>query len=206
MRAPYGCSRSDELTCGGSGKLRLVAQNMPSIAPGQQSLRAGRRAPALMRMIHSAKLNALDPYAYLRDVLERRPSQADRTIAELLPHRWGWPQASPWPRFAATAPYRASTKMVDRSQSIFRSSSQLDAPAGAGRSSRPSRWKKPRRLAAARACNSQSPGLRSATATDLSCSPLAGSLERTAKATRSHASTSLTRYVLNCSSTLFIWQ
>jgi hypothetical protein len=41
-----------------------------------------------MSLIHSAKLNGLDPYAYLRDVLERLPTQPASRIAELLPHRW----------------------------------------------------------------------------------------------------------------------
>ena len=52
------------------------------------SLRAGQRAAAIMSLIGSAKLNALDPYAYLKDVLERLPTQPHRRIEELLPHRW----------------------------------------------------------------------------------------------------------------------
>ena len=52
------------------------------------SLRAGKRAAAVMSLVHSARLNGHDPYAYLRDVLERLPTQPDRRIAELLPHRW----------------------------------------------------------------------------------------------------------------------
>ena len=35
------------------------------------SLRAGQRAAAIMSLIGSARMNELDPYAYLRDVLER---------------------------------------------------------------------------------------------------------------------------------------
>lgn len=41
-----------------------------------------------MSLIHSAKLNGLDPYAYMRDVLERLPTQPASRIAELLPHNW----------------------------------------------------------------------------------------------------------------------
>lgn len=41
-----------------------------------------------MSLIHSANLNGLDPYAYLRDVLARLPTQPANRIAELLPHRW----------------------------------------------------------------------------------------------------------------------
>ena len=52
------------------------------------SLRAGKRAAAVMSLIQSAKLNDLDPYAYLRNVLERLPSQPSSRIEELLPHRW----------------------------------------------------------------------------------------------------------------------
>ncbi len=52
------------------------------------SLRAGQRAAAVMSLIHSARMNGHDPYAYLRDVLERLPTQSARRIDELLPHRW----------------------------------------------------------------------------------------------------------------------
>jgi transposase len=52
------------------------------------SLRAGQRAAAIMSLVHSARLNGHDPYAYLRDVLERLPTQAASRISELLPHRW----------------------------------------------------------------------------------------------------------------------
>jgi transposase len=52
------------------------------------SLRAGQRAAAVMSLLHSARLNGHDPYAYLKDVLERIPTQPASRIAELLPHRW----------------------------------------------------------------------------------------------------------------------
>lgn len=52
------------------------------------SLRAGRRAAAVMSLIQSAKLNGHDPYAYLKDVLTRLPTLPNSRIAELLPHRW----------------------------------------------------------------------------------------------------------------------
>ena len=52
------------------------------------SLRAGKRAAAVMSLVHSARLNGHDPYAYLKDVLERLPTQPARRIEELLPHRW----------------------------------------------------------------------------------------------------------------------
>jgi len=52
------------------------------------SLRAGQRAAAVMSLIQSAKLNGHDPYAYIKDVLTRLPTQKNSQIAELLPHRW----------------------------------------------------------------------------------------------------------------------
>jgi hypothetical protein len=52
------------------------------------SLRAGQRAAAIMSLIGSAKMNDLDPYAYLKDVLERLPTHPASRIDELLPHRW----------------------------------------------------------------------------------------------------------------------
>jgi transposase len=52
------------------------------------SLRAGQRAAAIMSLVHSARLNGHEPHAYLKDVLERLPTQPASRIAELLPHRW----------------------------------------------------------------------------------------------------------------------
>jgi transposase len=49
---------------------------------------AGQRAAIVMSLVQSAKLNGLDPWAYLRDVLERLPSHPNSRIDELLPHRW----------------------------------------------------------------------------------------------------------------------
>jgi transposase len=71
-----------------------VENRIRPIALGRQnwlfagSLRAGKRAAAVMSLIHSAKLNGLDPYAYMRDVLERLPTQPASRITELLPHHW----------------------------------------------------------------------------------------------------------------------
>jgi len=54
---------------------------------------AGQRAAIVMSLVQSAKLNGHDPWAYLRDVLERLPSHPNRRIDELLPHRWQKPDA-----------------------------------------------------------------------------------------------------------------
>jgi transposase len=58
------------------------------------SLRAGKRGAAVMSLIQSARLNGHDPYAYLKDVLARLPTQRNRRIGELLPHRWHAPASS----------------------------------------------------------------------------------------------------------------
>ena len=52
------------------------------------SLRAGKRAAAVMSLVHSERLNGHDPYAYLKDLLERLPTQPASRVDELLPHRW----------------------------------------------------------------------------------------------------------------------
>jgi transposase len=49
---------------------------------------AGQRAAIVMSLVQSAKLNGLDPWAYLRDVLARIHSHPSHRIDELLPHRW----------------------------------------------------------------------------------------------------------------------
>ncbi len=52
------------------------------------SLRSGKRAAAIMSLIQTARLNGHDPYAYLKDVLTRLPTQRASEITELLPHKW----------------------------------------------------------------------------------------------------------------------
>jgi transposase len=50
--------------------------------------RAGRRAAVVMALIQTARLHGLDPYAYLRDVLERLPLIPASQIGDLLPGVW----------------------------------------------------------------------------------------------------------------------
>ena len=56
------------------------------------SLESGRRAANVMSIIQSARLNGIDPYAYLADVLRRLPTHKDKFIDDLLPHIWKPPQ------------------------------------------------------------------------------------------------------------------
>ncbi len=50
------------------------------------SLRSGERAANVMTLIQSAKINGLEPQAYLRDVLERMPTARRSDLDDLLPH------------------------------------------------------------------------------------------------------------------------
>ena len=51
------------------------------------SERAGRRAAAIQSLIGTAKLNGLDPHAWLKDTLEKLPAWPNSRIDELLPLR-----------------------------------------------------------------------------------------------------------------------
>ena len=52
------------------------------------SQRGAERAAAFYTLIETAKLNGLDPEAYLRDVLARINDHPQKRLAELLP--WNW--------------------------------------------------------------------------------------------------------------------
>ena len=71
-----------------------IEQRIRPIAVGRSnwlfagSLRAGKRAAAVMTLVQSAKLNGHDPYAYLKNVLTRLPTHPASRVDELLPHNW----------------------------------------------------------------------------------------------------------------------
>ena len=70
--------------------LRVAASEpMGGFVPVQLSLRVDppKRAAQIMSLIQSARLNGREPYAYLKDVLTRLPTQPQSPIGELLPHR-----------------------------------------------------------------------------------------------------------------------
>ena len=48
----------------------------------------GERAAVMMSLLQSAKRNGHEPWAYLKDLLTRMPTQLNSRIEELLPHRW----------------------------------------------------------------------------------------------------------------------
>ena len=57
------------------------------------SERAGRRAAVLQTLLGTAKLNGLDPAAWLRDTLEKLPTWPNSRLDELLPLRREQPAA-----------------------------------------------------------------------------------------------------------------
>jgi transposase len=68
---------------------------------------AGKRAGAIQSLLYTAKLNGLDPAAWLRDTLEKLPTCPNRHIDSLLPLRTPAPystdrRASRWTGRALT--------------------------------------------------------------------------------------------------------
>jgi len=53
----------------------------------------GRRAAVMYSLIETAKLNSINPQAYLADVLARIADHPARRVADLLP--WNWQPANP---------------------------------------------------------------------------------------------------------------
>ena len=52
------------------------------------SLAAAARAADITSLIQTAKMNDIEPLAYLTDVLTRLPTHPNSRIEELLPTRW----------------------------------------------------------------------------------------------------------------------
>ncbi len=53
--------------------------------------RGGQRAAAMYSLIVTAKLNGVDPQAWLADVLDRIAAHPAHRLDELLPWNWGKP-------------------------------------------------------------------------------------------------------------------
>ena len=49
---------------------------------------AGTRNAAVFTLIQNCRLHGLDPYAYLKDVLEKLPTTTNQQVAELTPLKW----------------------------------------------------------------------------------------------------------------------
>ena len=57
-------------------------------AAGSAARKGSRRVAAIYTLIATAKLNDVDPQAWLADVLARLPDHSAKRIDELLP--WNW--------------------------------------------------------------------------------------------------------------------
>lgn len=72
----------------------LLERHIRPIAKGRDaylfvaSERGGHVAATLYSLIGTCKLNGIEPYAYLKDVLRRLPSHSTNRLAELLPFHW----------------------------------------------------------------------------------------------------------------------
>ncbi len=95
----YGLKRWEALArYAGTGRLPIddnVLENaIRPIAVGRKnwlfagSERAGKRAAAIQTLLGTARLNGLDPAAWLKDTLEKLPAWPASRIDELLPLRW----------------------------------------------------------------------------------------------------------------------
>ena len=95
----YSLKRSAALTCFlDDGRLCMTnnaaERELRAIAVGRRnwtfagSDEGGRRAAALYTLIATAKLNDVDPQAWLADVLARMPDFPAKRIGDLLP--WNW--------------------------------------------------------------------------------------------------------------------
>lgn len=74
-----------------ANKSQLAEQALHSIGVLFQVAGQGyerRRPMAIMGFIQSARMNRLDPYAYLKDVLTALPAQRASEFDQLLPHQW----------------------------------------------------------------------------------------------------------------------
>ena len=75
------------------------------------SQQAGERAAVLMTLIESAKLNGIDAWVYLKDVLTKLPTWPNSRLQELLPHRWVPPETA-----STTTPALVNTCSLLRSR------------------------------------------------------------------------------------------
>jgi transposase len=59
------------------------------------SEQAGQRSAVMYTLIENCRLHGINPYAYLKDVLERLPSTTNQEVAQLTPLNWQQARQSP---------------------------------------------------------------------------------------------------------------
>ena len=62
---------------------------------------AGTRNAAVFTLIQNCRLHGIDPYSYLKDVLEKLPATTNQQVAELTPLKWRKARQAEAPRQAA---------------------------------------------------------------------------------------------------------
>jgi transposase len=67
------------------------SERLRGIAVGRHNWTFGQRAAAIYTLIETAKLNDVDPHAWLTDILTRLQDHPAKRIDELLP--WNWKRA-----------------------------------------------------------------------------------------------------------------
>ncbi len=56
---------------------------------------AGQRSAVIYTLIENCRMHGVEPYAYLKDVLERLPTTTNQQVAQLTPLRWKQARQSP---------------------------------------------------------------------------------------------------------------
>lgn len=84
--------RNAEVSIAGSGRKTIYGgKGEDTIYGGSDDdikIRVLAATWGIMSLIQSARMNGHDPYAYLKDVLRRLPTQKSSEIEQLLPHQW----------------------------------------------------------------------------------------------------------------------
>src|SRR5262249_26987489 len=70
------------------GRARVACRGRRTPQLDRGSDEGGKRAAAIYTLVASAKLNNVDPQAWLADVLARMPDYPAKRIGDLLP--WNW--------------------------------------------------------------------------------------------------------------------
>ena len=59
------------------------------------SAEAGQRSAVMYTLMANCRLHGVEPYAYLKDVLERLPRTTNKQVAQLTPRNWKSAQQPP---------------------------------------------------------------------------------------------------------------
>jgi transposase len=87
----------------------LIENTIRPIALGRKnylfagSHTAAQRIAVFYSLLGSCKLHSIEPYSYLKDILERLPDHPINQIDELLPHRWKTQQTEQMPELITIA-------------------------------------------------------------------------------------------------------